>query len=111
MVIFSSHHLEEVEKICETLTMIERGNVVISSSLNKLRHVSSQNLEGKVIFSGDFKSYDKNLDGEFVSPYLKGQEEISSFVSKICKEGGEILEVIRKRPSLESVYHNLRREN
>jgi len=103
-VIFSSHLLEEVERLSDHVTMIHQGKITLDSSLeliNKNHHWSSigftdpQNslptLEGVVEISGE---------GRFFSAVHQGP--IDAFQNAVHKIGGEIIE--SRHATLEEVF-------
>jgi len=103
-VIFSSHLLEEVERLSDHVTMIHQGKITLDSSLeliNKNHHWSSlgftdpQNslptLEGVVKISGE---------GRFFSVVHQGS--IDAFQNAVKKIGGEVLK--SRHATLEEVF-------
>jgi ABC-2 type transport system ATP-binding protein len=103
-VIFSSHLLEEVERLSDHVTMIHQGKITLDSSLeliNKNHHWSSigfpdpQNsfpeLEGVVEISGEGRSFSAVHQGS-----------VDAFQDAVKKIGGEVLE--SRNATLEEVF-------
>jgi len=103
-VIFSSHLLEEVERLSDHVTMIHQGKITLDSSLeliNNNHHCSSirfadpQNplplLEGVVAISGEGRSWSAVHEGS-----------ISAFQDAVKKIGGEVRE--SRHATLEEVF-------
>lgn len=103
-VIFSSHLLEEVERLSDHVTMIHQGKITLDSSLefiNKNHHWSSisflepQNslptLEGVVEISGEGRSFSAVHQGS-----------ISAFQDAVNKIGGAVIE--SRNATLEEVF-------
>ncbi|PCI81406.1 MAG: ABC transporter ATP-binding protein [SAR86 cluster bacterium] len=103
-VIFSSHLLEEVERLSDHVTMIHEGKITLDSSLeliNNNHHCSSisfadlQNsppiLEGVVEISGEGRSFS-----------VVHQGSIDAFQDAVRKIGGEILK--SRHATLEEVF-------
>ncbi|HLX12889.1 MAG TPA: DUF4162 domain-containing protein, partial [Bacteroidota bacterium] len=50
--VFSTHVMEQAEKLCETITLINQGNIVVEGDLQSLKTRFGKNAV-KIEFSGD----------------------------------------------------------
>lgn len=92
-VIISSHHLSELERICDEITMLSHGKVVYQSSVedikNKVRKL-------QVVFSGEIPQNLKKWDGildvtNIGSVYYLVTNEYSQDLEKKLKNAGALL--------------------
>lgn len=67
-VLLSSHILSEVEKLCDTVTIIRQGRTVESGTLAELRHVTTLHVEAEITGNGDILSTTAGVDDLEISP-------------------------------------------
>lgn len=110
MVIFSSHHLEEVEKLCESFTMIHKGRAKDFNSFQELRDVADEKVQGTISYRGEkfSEACQKVKEGEYCLQGLVGLKSISQEVSKMCQAGRHIIEVKKESASLEKLYQEMK---
>jgi ABC-2 type transport system ATP-binding protein len=102
-VIFSSHLLDEVERLSDHVTMIHNGRVALDSSLeliNSSHHYSSIRFENTQTTPPDLQALSLSGDGRFWSAIHHGTTE--AFQASIQKIGGEIVET--RNATLEEVF-------
>jgi len=114
-VIYTTHYLEEAEKLCDRIAIIDHGKILAEGSLPELVKLAG---EGNIVtVTGVFSS-------ERVAPLLKGvavehleenllrivvpaQAELSAALQRLFSAGIAIGEVSIKEPSLEGVFITL----
>lgn len=114
-IFISSHLLEEIEKICDRVTIISEGKCIISESveyLSKTRdamildiHVADLN-DGVMRSVEDLSEVESlERDGESLRVFVREGDDPRVLISKtITREGGTIIGMTRKSRSLEDVF-------
>jgi ABC-2 type transport system ATP-binding protein len=118
-VLFSSHLLSEVEQVCTHVTIINRGEALVSDTLEKASHM----LSGKVtlmievlnlsdLIVNALKSLpfvsDVTQAGNMLNIELKTNEDVRARVSQeITRLGGIIVSMNQKADNLEQVFIQL----
>jgi ABC-2 type transport system ATP-binding protein len=114
-VIYTTHYLEEAEKLCDRIAIIDRGRILAQGTLAELVRLAG---EGNLVtIEGEFSS-------ERMSPLLAGstvehladnalritvtdQAELSRTLGRIFSAGVHVEEVSIREPSLEGVFIKL----
>ncbi len=107
-IFFSSHHLSEIEKVCDSVTILHRGTVRVSGSLDELLGGQKQ-----VALRASFE----NIDSDFLSdwtPEIDGsyscvidQESCNERLDQIRGKGGQIISLESTRLPLEHLFNRL----
>lgn len=101
-VLLSSHILSEVEKLCDTVTIIRRGAAVESGSLDDLRHLTRTHIE--VVLDtpadpGDVEDLER--DGDRMTFTVDGAS-LGDVLARLVPHG--IRSLIATPPSLEDLF-------
>ena len=106
-IVFSTHQMEQVERLCSNICLINRGQIIIEGKLEDIRKANQTN-EVEVLFSGnlkdkDIKSHLNNYDikENSVSGFLN--EKPSDFLDWINKKV-EVKSFQLQVPSLEKIF-------
>jgi ABC-2 type transport system ATP-binding protein len=114
-VLFSSHDMAEVEELCETLTVLDRGRVIFSGSVDELRRLASATVHA-------LRTSDDRAAFELACrwPHLKataaadGSLELSTdvatldaYVIALARTGIAVRALERRTRSLESLFLEL----
>ena len=106
-IIFSTHQMEQVEKLCNNICLINKGKIVLEGSLNTIRNNYSTNAV-EVRFSGDFNSitFDEffsewNINDNVLSGVLKKKPR--EFINWINMKS-DIQSFQVKIPTLEQIF-------
>ena len=116
-IVLTTHYLEEAEKLCKNIAIIDKGNIIentsIKSILSKLdietfffdlRHAQST----PPIING----YDCHmLDGSTLQADISRQQGLNNLFSQLSEQGIEILSMRNKSNRLEELFINLLKEN
>jgi ABC-2 type transport system ATP-binding protein len=121
-VLLSSHNLDEVQRICNRIALINRGEIKMYGELKDLRQqmgrssivvelssavqaslIESLKKESKL---GFFDASDKNLYFESG----EGSAEVSDIISYLGSQGAKIEKVGRREASLEDLYSTILKE-
>ena len=117
-VFLSSHNLDEVQRICNRIALIDKGQIKIYGELDKLRQGASQ--QELIIETGakETSVLQKAVDELKKLPYitdcrletgrihinLKGKVEVSEIVAFLAQKGVPIEGVKKSEVSLEEIY-------
>lgn len=106
-IFFSSHHLSEIEKICDSVAVIHRGTLRASGSLDELLGDGKRR-------TVKVKSGPAELDGQLWQVASDGtatcsipSEESGPLLDTLRARGIEILEIRSERQSLDTLFHRL----
>lgn len=88
-IFFSSHNLDEVQKICDRVAIIREGKLITLEDVKNLAKTVPRKLKAVIIGFSSSKFDDKgikvNVDGDEVSIYINNKKELSD-VLKILTE-------------------------
>ncbi len=104
-IFFNSHVLADVEQICDRVTILARGEVICSGSLDELLgtaniyHVRGQGGDPEVLQQW---LQDLTFSGHRWSGYLQGDSQ--DFLSSLSLMGAKLWEMRQARPSLEEFF-------
>ena len=116
-IVLTTHYLEEAEKLCKNIAIIDKGNIIentsIKSILSKLdietfffdlRHAQS----ASPIING----YDCHmLDSSTLQADISRQQGLNNLFSQLSEQGIEVLSMRNKSNRLEELFINLLKEN
>lgn len=112
-ILYTSHYMEEIERLCDTIAVIDHGKIMMSGELNQLlsktasfniqtqRPVSASEIDA-CSFSDRININTNKLDGE-----LDDAGELNELITQLKKSGHTIEEVGFGKKSLESMYFDL----
>lgn len=106
-IVFSTHQMEQVERLCSNICLINNGEILIEGDLKKIRNSKKTNLV-EVVFSG-------NLEGFKVDNYLNDYEIKENKISGLLRVDSkefissinnyiEITSFKLKLPTLEQIF-------
>ena len=120
-IILSSHNLDEVQRICNRIAIIDRGEIKLYGELENLRQdmgksgiiiKSSKDIPDKVI-NEIKKSPDlglKEVKGNSLIFIPDRGTETSDIISFLSNHGVKVEEAIKQEASLEEMYSNILKE-
>ncbi|MBD2251276.1 ABC transporter ATP-binding protein [Nostoc parmelioides] len=107
-IFFNSHILSEVEKICDRIAILSKGELICSGSLDEI--LGSQNTYHVKGQNGDWEILKKWLANLVYEPdgYWQGilQEDYYDFLASVRLMGGRIISMNLSRQSLEEFFIN-----
>ena len=105
-VLLSSHILSEVEKLCDTVTIIRKGRTVESGTLDDLRHLTRFTVHAEV--GGDASTladmegvHDLSVDGRSVT-FAVEHDHMNTVMSALTTLG--VRSLVSNPPSLEELF-------
>jgi ABC-2 type transport system ATP-binding protein len=113
--IYTTHYLEEAEKLCDRIAIIDRGRILAQGTLKELVKLAG---EGNLVtVSGAFSREEvgpllkgiavEHLDNGSLRMLIPGQAELSGALGRLFSSGISIGEVSIQEPSLEGVFIKL----
>nr|QMS48021.1 ABC-type multidrug transport system, ATPase component [uncultured bacterium] len=105
-VLLSSHILAEVEKVCDTVTIVRDGKTVQSGRLSDLRHLTRSTVVARTRTDVSRVAnmdgvHDFHTEGDYVEFSLDG-EHVGAVMSALAK--ADIVSVEANPPSLEALF-------
>ncbi|MGN8844758.1 ABC transporter ATP-binding protein [Niallia sp. HCP3S3_B10] len=120
-VFFSSHNMDEVQKICNKIVLLHKGEIKLYGRLDKLRqqmgkniltvHTSSEitnDILNKFNDIEDIGFYKVNKGNLLFTP--SKNVKTSDIINLLVKAGIEVEGVVKEESSLEEMYNNIVRE-
>lgn len=116
-IIYTTHYMEEAERFCDRIGIIDKGEIIVQGTLNELRNFSKMK-ENIVVRAGnaaaELENKIKNLTGDFS---LNGNEIIFScnniqsdlpkVISQCAAAGIEISSIDIQKVNLETIFLKL----
>lgn len=109
-VLITSHYLEEIEKLCDRIVMLDKGKIVLDDQISKLKGSFAASMEVSFRMPCKKEKLEEILgfsvsgSGAKYSFDLRKAGSINSFVEKLSKHGLELETIETKKQSLESIY-------
>ena len=94
-IVFSTHQMEQVERLCSNICLINKGEIIVEGKLDEIRK-SNQTNEVEVHFIGNL---DSNTVGQYLSEFKIKENSISGLIKKNHRE---FLDWINKKVIVES---------
>jgi len=111
-ILLTTHYIEEAEELCETVSIIDDGNIIATDSPEKL--TQAHGMSGlEITLSSKLENLDmdswnyKKIDGKIHVDTSHPEKDISEIISQITTQGGAIENVRIYRSSLEDVFMKL----
>lgn len=112
-ILYTSHYMEEIERLCDAIAVIDHGKIVLAGELNELlakdvsftiqtqREVTQNEFDG-CPFSDRITSHANKIDGD-----LDNDEQLMDLLVLLKKCGHVIEKIEFGKQSLESMYFSL----
>ena len=112
-VFYTSHYMEEIERLCDAIAVIDHGQIVLAGELNELlardiaftiqtqREVTQSELED-CRFNSRITIHANKIEGG-----LDGDEQLMELLALLKKSGHEIEQIEFGKQTLESMYFSL----
>lgn len=115
-IIYTTHYMEEVERLCDRLLIMDRGNVLVSGSSEEIKNMSSS---GEIVTAEvfdlpeEFKRAMQNLpniqfsdykQGELTVHFSKGQSNLLGLLQLMEEYDLNMLNLSVQKPNLNDVF-------
>ena len=116
-VIYTTHYMEEAERLCDNLAIIDQGKIIASGTVADLRAQVGQ--KDLITFSGQFELSDKTLlqnlgaeilelnNNEIRLLIVEAPKRLSEVLNTIEKNYGKVASVSIQQANLESLFIKL----
>ena len=111
-ILLTTHYIEEAEQLCETVSIIDNGNIIATDSPEKLTQAHgmsgleislSSKLDNLDMSAWKYKIFDGKIHVDTMNP----EKDMAKVISQISEQGGHIANVRIYRSSLEDVFMKL----
>lgn len=114
-IILTTHYLEEAEKMCDRIAILNKGNIVaLDSTKNLLNRIQTKKVTFKTDKNIDIKEDDleslkiiSKLDNEVCVSYEKSKVNIEELINLIKKNNVKIIDISTDDGDLEDVFFRL----
>jgi ABC-2 type transport system ATP-binding protein len=116
-ILLTTHYIEEAEKLCDRVAIIDQGKVIASGTPRELKHSSANTTRVEVRLSkpacnGKLKNLDgvvdaRELEGAYVLHCQRTAPAIVALVKHLEAENNELVSLEIATPSLEDVFIEL----
>ncbi|MFN8671228.1 MAG: ABC transporter ATP-binding protein [Candidatus Sericytochromatia bacterium] len=113
-IIFTTHYLEEAEKLCSEIAIINKGKAIIQKETEELKYLFGETTINATLQKTDF-TLDKINDSDIIK-FDKNDVKITTktgnesyYIQKLATEGG-LLKVDVGKPSLEDIFVKIVRQ-
>ncbi len=114
-IILTTHYLEEAEKVCKRIGILNKGNLVaLDSTQNLLNKIQIKKVTFKIDKAINAKNYQLNSlkilssnNNEIIFSYEKNKINIEEIIKLIQKDNVKILDILTHDGDLEEVFLDL----
>jgi ABC-2 type transport system ATP-binding protein len=122
-IIYTTHDMEEAEKICDRIVIMDKGRIIADGTADELKHKIMSGHLIEVELESEPKELSSELkhlpfvdsvehQGRLINITVKSKEGVFFALSEFFRKKGLIVEEIRyKEPSLEDVFINLTKKD
>ena len=110
-IFFSTHILSDVEMMCDHVTILRRGSVVVTGSMATLLRKDVKRTDVIVEGATDAleafcreRGHDVRRTGERLSVEVIGVRELGEIVQRVVQDGMTLVEVVPRTESLEDLF-------
>ncbi len=116
-IIYTTHYMEEAERLCDRIAIIEGGKIIAQGTLDELKSTSAIKETIVVTFSGLTEEHFKTLSAQFpeirradnkiLLPSANAKTDLSRIIVKCTDLGVDILQIDIQKVNLETIFLNL----
>ncbi|MCD4772286.1 MAG: ABC transporter ATP-binding protein [Bacteroidales bacterium] len=117
-IIYTTHYMEEVEKLCDKISIIDYGKIIAQGSINELKKLSK--ISESIIIHSDSELKNKteiisnsienkfDVSDDFIKFYCKNiNSDLSKIINKLNAIGINITNIELKKTNLETLFLEL----
>ena len=118
-IVYTTHYMEEVEKLCDRVIILDKGKILASGTTDELKKKAK--IEEKVTV--EIRSFNPEAvqkireldnvdqvtyDGSILQVvYQKGRNNLADMIDYLKKEGADYSKIYSERPTLNDVFLEL----
>jgi len=116
-IVYTTHYMEEIERLCNTIAIMDNGNIIAQGTLDELQNTSKTKellkLNFKNLTEQQFKDFKKEFNFEIVkvnnelSLKCTIEKELNTILKHIVKNKLTIVDIDRKKATLETIFLEL----
>ena len=116
-IVLTTHYIEEAERLCDRVAIVDHGKVIVEGTPRELKQASANTSRvevrlAKAVSNGTLKSLDgvvdaRELGGAYVLHCQRTAPAIVALVKHLEAEGNELVSLEIATPSLEDVFIEL----
>jgi ABC-2 type transport system ATP-binding protein len=116
-IIYTTHYMEEAERFCDRIGIIDKGEIIVQGTLKELRDFSKMKENIVVRVANDAKEREnkiKNLKGDFTAngdeiifPCNNIQSDLPKVVNQCAEAGLELSSIDIQKVNLETIFLKL----
>lgn len=118
-IVYTSHHMQEIEQLCDEVVVLEQGRILYQGDLSALKgqkgnyfsaQIKNLSEDSSHIINAFCKKHGLHLEGTFIQGRVHGvraSDILAEFESQVSKEGLEIVAVSMGPLSIEKVFFDL----
>lgn len=118
-IIYTSHYMEEVEKLCSNICIMDKGKIIASGTKEEIVnilddekqiHIKFDNISKSLIENIKSINYVENLDinnNDMILSIKNGDTVFKDIIDKVSLTDSKILSIDINRPNLEAVFLHL----
>lgn len=119
-ILLTTHRLDEAQRLCQRIAIMDRGRIQACGTPDELRARLSHTISYELRVGGlatELADLGAGLPGQLSQTPLPGantwllkldtvdgETALAALISRIVQAGGEVYDVVRERPSLETVF-------
>ena len=113
-IVYTTHYMEEVERLCNTIAIMDKGNIIAKGTLEELQNQSKTKEALTLVFDNINKEQFENFKANFNFEITKNDNQLqmkcdlaqnlNKILNYSVKNDLKIIDIIRKKATLETVF-------
>lgn len=114
-ILYTSHYMEEVEKLCNRIVIIDKGEIVMEGSKEEILNIYGNKMKLEILMENEIQQLDKidendeiKIDEKLIQ--ISGKKlslRLSKYLQAIENENNKILNLVLHKVTLEEIFLKL----